>query len=584
MDYSFDDIIKKALEQKEVPPAPKHWELMEQLLNTAELQNENTDAEQGFDATTFDKTGNLSATSSPDWDAFESKLNASENTDDLDKIIAAGLTDTTVTTTADWNAFEDLLDTVDVQDLASDKNVIDKTAKQKLQNLEKPYQEETWAAMQERIKEEFSIRRKLIRYKVAEGALMVLAIFTLFNFLPKNEIGQIEIVEKVKESILHKTTKANNKVKASTNLSKQDKQVQAPIAFEESQNIIDIVSTAKSNTDKTELVTSKVTESNTTNSIAKVSTLKQILSTTNDVALQPTTIPTEKEEKNSWFSFFKKKEKETELSQEQTIKKFILAALESKKNKEVKPIHEEQELNANEYKSDYKNVRLGMFTAADFFGVYSPYDKFFNYRPGIVYDANMGGGLLFDFQKNRWHIVTGGAFTPKYYKPGIGSEVIGSFSTVYVKEQLKELHLNILHLPLEVRYDLIQKPKWRLYAASGGSFNFVLNASYPKEVNVLAYSGSRLEYEDIQESLMRSSNLERKNFIQGIAEGGSLPDNTFLTLQFGFGAERFFSNRWSMFLEPIYQQQFTKKGIGPNDDSFRSLSLRMGAKVTLFGK
>jgi len=290
----------------------------------------------------------------------------------------------------------------------------------------------------------------------------------------------------------------------------------------------------------------------------------------------------EKEEKRGIFAWMRKEEESKEDQQEEVIKTFLLETIESKKA-EALTVEREEVLKASKVKMEHKNVRLAMFTSADLFGVYAPYDRFFNYRPGTAYGANMGGGILVDFQKDRFHVVTGGAYMPKYYQPSLQSEVIGSFETGYLKEDLQEIQLDIVHIPLDFRYDFVQSTKWRLYGSGGAAFNFVLGTAYDIEKKVLARSSSTSEAEIINTKNF-SSNLGRKDFTEGVTEGGGLPENTFMTVQIGLGVERFVSQRWSFFFEPMYQQQFSGMGIGPNENSFKTVSLRLGAKATMFGK
>lgn len=592
MDFNSEDKIKEVLGKLELPFNAAHWEEMSTRLDTENLSGDTEDYTK-FDQKIADSLGTLEEAGSADWNTFADKLDRAENEDTFDDVIAAGLVGAGLAAGADWAAFSEKLDASEAGDLTADDNIIDRRARG-LKNLESSYSEENWQLMREKIQEEFSLRRKLIRYKVAETALMILAIITLFNYLPKTEEGKIKLFEEVKQRIVqHKQQPI-----AETQLPVEGAKVQQSIStLGQSSTTEERERPDNQDASEQELpVTNYVATGNTVNfsipaPIQRFEPIKGVRPTLEKteytLELEPTEVT--KEEKNSgWFNILKRKdsaadEEETAEVKDDLMKSFVLAALNRNETKELIVDNEEKKLEPARVHTEHKNVRLGMFTAASLYGVYSPYDRFFNYRPEVTYDADAGGGILFDFQKNRFHVVTGGAYTPKYYRPSLGAEVVGSFETAYVREDLREIQLDILHVPVEFRYDFLQRPKWRLYGATGFSFNFVLNSTFVIDSQILARNEAA-DYQDIRNTQEASSNLARKDFEEGVVEGGRIFENTFLTAQLGFGAERFVTQRWSVFFESIYQSQFSRVGIGPNDDSFRSLSLRLGVKATMFGK
>ena len=580
---NMDDKIREALEGMEIPLNAEHWQQFEQKLNASDLSVDDTAGEEVFDSAFAESLANIGA-GGADWDGFVEKLDAAENQDPFDAIIAAGLTGAAASASADWGNFEEMLSVAEAADLTADDNIIDKKAQQKLEDYEAPYEPENWALMRERIKDEFSLRRKLIRYRVAEISVMILAIFTLFNYLPKNELGNFIIIEQVKERIKQKVSPLKREDVVLKNM---------PIASSSKVDKTENNSNINLSAFPQEIKTNYVATGNTISvyagqevkTFSPLAVLETPLKIQGNVTLEATNTPAieEKEERKGLFAWMKKDEKpKSEMNEDETIKSFLLETLESKKAKELLST-EEENLHASKVKLEHKNVRLAMFTSADLYSVYSPYDRSLKYAPGTAYGVNMGGGILFDFQKNRLHIVTGGAYMPKYYQPSQGDEVIGSFETAYVREDLEEIQLDIVHVPLDVRYDFVQGSKWRLYGVAGAAFNIVLGTAYHIEKEVLV-SSDDVDRAIVANSRSSSSNLGEKEFSEGFTEGGGLPENTFLTAQLGMGVERFVTQRWSIFFEPVFQQQFLGKGIGPNENSFRTVSLRLGAKATMFGK
>ena len=76
----------------------------------------------------------------------------------------------------------------------------------------------------------------------------------------------------------------------------------------------------------------------------------------------------------------------------------------------------------------------------------------------------------------------------------------------------------------------------------------------------------------------RSPNIPETSKYDGLFEGGNLVDNRFYTANIGLGLERYLTPRWSVFVQPVYQYQFIKDGIGPNNDRFHTMSIQLGAK------
>jgi len=579
---NMDDKIREALEGINIPLNAEHWRQFEQQLNATNLSAEDTAGEEAFDSTFAAKMNDIN-TGAADWDSFAEKLDDAEEQDSFDAVIAAGLTSAAASASADWGNFEEMLSAAEAADLTAEDKAIDQKAQQ-LEDYEAPYEPENWTLMRERIREEFSLRRKLIRYRVAEISVMILAIFTLFNYLPKNELGNFIILEQVKERIKKKVAPQNAK-----EFVLQDEPIASSVKGESPVSVDNI----DLNVFEQEIKTNYVAIGNTVSIYAPqavkvfppLAVLETPLTIHDNVKLEATSVSTEeeKEAKKGLFAWMKKDEKsKEEVNKDETIRSFLIETLESKKVKALFT-NEEEVLKASKVKLEHKNVRLAMFTSADLYGVYAPYDRFFKYSPGTAYGANMGGGILLDFQKNRFHLVTGGAYMPKYYQPSHGDEVVGSFETAYVREDLEEIQLDIVHVPLDLRYDFIQKPKWRLYGVAGAAFNVVLETAYDIEKEILA-SNEGIDRAAVISSRNANSNLARKEFTEGLTEGGGLPENVFLTAQLGLGLERFVTQRWSIFFEPVYQQQFSGMGIGPNENSFRTVSLRLGAKATMFGK
>ena len=133
--------------------------------------------------------------------------------------------------------------------------------------------------------------------------------------------------------------------------------------------------------------------------------------------------------------------------------------------------------------------------------------------------------------------------------------------------------INILRIPLHINYTFDHIGKWHLYAIGGASINilalnhFNISTSPVGEDNPI----STRDGQDVRKGT---------SIYDGVLEGGNFKNNSYLTANVGMGIERYLTSRWSLFVQPIYQRLIFKKGFGPNDDHFNTLSIQIGAKST----
>ena len=131
--------------------------------------------------------------------------------------------------------------------------------------------------------------------------------------------------------------------------------------------------------------------------------------------------------------------------------------------------------------------------------------------------------------------------------------------------------INLVQIPLHFQYQIYNHKRWNIYGLAGGALNLAVQNNFG--------------FQEISSSGFRSSGQQAlSNLVSnydGILEGGDLSTNSFLTANFGFGVERYFSYRWSMFVQPIYRYNLFLDGIGPKADYINSGSIQIGTKVRL---
>ena len=136
IDHIIDKKIQEAMGNFEVPYQPSHWEKMQDLMTQMEaketqlddsLRNRLSNVEQKFEPT--------------HWAAMASQL------DNLD---------------ADDTDFDD-------------------TIRERVERVEAPYSPSHWEIMNRQLDEHFTLKGKIVRYKIIEVSLMLLALFTAYN-------------------------------------------------------------------------------------------------------------------------------------------------------------------------------------------------------------------------------------------------------------------------------------------------------------------------------------------------------------------------------------------------------------------
>ncbi|NJK84471.1 MAG: hypothetical protein HC912_12455, partial [Saprospiraceae bacterium] len=151
------------------------------------------------------------------------------------------------------------------------------------------------------------------------------------------------------------------------------------------------------------------------------------------------------------------------------------------------------------------------------------------------------------------------------------------------------------------RYDFKQSHKWHLYVSGGAAAHVATQANYDVtriganqlyiNTNTASAKGEIALTKQQLDRFSRfskpaepkSDKLNNKQFEDGWMSGGSFRENSFYTINMGMGAERHLDERWSLFVEPTYQQHLNilNKGIGPNQDRISTLQILIGAKVGL---
>ncbi len=505
-----------------------------------------------------------------------------ETPDPIDEIIKTKLEGNTPSYDPGfWAMMEDKIDAdVDLNPQMDDV-VFDGIAYENLNDLETPYNPSHWELMAKRIQEEFSLRHRLYRYKVAEISLMLLAIFTLLQFLPieKTSIAKNKNIDKTE--IQHKIQQAYSSIKPELNSSES--------ATKNSQTIADD-NTTISNTVITSpvgpiVVTSLLAEAKTNATKPASKTALPDFSKLNNIGASATPIENVLALNQSVVNSSDTNNSTGTTSQEDQV----LTTTEDKHPFSTTLL----DINSSEMDlltfDDSKNlprcilcerrkpvyIRVGMVIASNLNYTMTPFDEKFEEQSYATLSAGYTGGFSVGVQKGRLEIGTAIHYSSIKYSPKQNVEYTGSLQRGLVGEGLKSAQLNILSIPLNINYTYAYAGKWQLYALAGGSANMaVVNHFDTKKFSVGSSRGSL-------DPRIPDPHPEPSPSYNGVFEGGSLQDNLYFTVNLGLGAERYLTPRWSVFVQPVYQHSVFANGIGPKSDRFNTFSIFAGAKATL---
>lgn len=518
------------------------------------------------------------------WSGLERRMDfdAQEAVDDLFKSSIGNIEAPVVT--GSWEAFEHLIEADEAISTIEKEIPVDSKAYDKLHNLRVPYKEEHWALMAKRLEEEFSIRHILYRYKIAEISLMALLLLTVFRFMP--------IVDGWMEDSNSAEIPASFQPSTSPNSEKQQIQV-----------VPDGVNSIKNN----EIFATPIAGAESTQSSTVPENGLPILSITNEEKIGQSVLVSELSS-NTFRRVFNLKILPniafSAIGQEPDGNG-IIDNFDSKQQK-LLAIDNKRKPNPNElaslpvskidseYAWEFPNVKIGeskkesdlrfsIFTTTDLNYVTTPsskievFDKSYETENNETLASGYGGGVMVSWKRGRWEYQTGGIYSFKRYIP---NTPIFIFETInfYIKEDFNGIQLDVFQIPLNAHYHFKNRGRWRMYATIGSSANFVTSTVYEIEHDRQALSLNSPPETVADDRKSISNELELSS---GLADGGHLRDNFYMSANIGLGVERYLSPKWTVFFQPNYQHFIMSKGIGTNMDKIYTTSFHLGTKFNL---
>ena len=542
---NFDDFIKQSLEHLDGGKyIPMNWSSMNEQLDTDGLDDAMKGSLENLEGAAFVPM---------DWNMMESKLDAAMSDAEIDPQM--------------------------------DDIYLDAIAYDHLKDMQPAYNHEHWEMMSARLDEEYAYRRKVFVTKLFEAAIVLLLVWTAFNYFPnkKSTTSPLPIASSGTD-----TNSNQNNTNDPTDLNEQSLLENEFVAsFEKTIPSYNKDNQKKIAEDVVNEIPVIIVESNSINENPFASIPTPPISD-NKISETPFL-----NNANSISLLDHKKQKANSLPLEKTLALNEDEILKEKLIVQISPLPslmnsflEMDEFTTNHFSLDQIIRKKKLRTHEVFFSMYGSSDINFvdsdfynnNTREWDVYQryrSGYGGGFALGFQLKRFLIETGISYNAVSYQQREEARIIGSFARGYVEETWDDAELSMVQVPLNIQYSFLVKSKWRMYSLTGVSINMALQNNFNFQLEDQENTASRSI--SVNESEIASEALLYK----GILEGGGLRENSYLTVNLGFGVERKFTYRWSLFLQPVYRRHFLIDGIGPNEDRIHSSSFRFGAKVKI---
>lgn len=224
--------------------------------------------------------------------------------------------------------------------------------------------------------------------------------------------------------------------------------------------------------------------------------------------------------------------------------------------------------------------RISLSLGRDLHHILTPYDHLLSNRGYDQWAGGNSGSFGYTWEGRKWGIRTHLAYHDLGYLPKPFTEVFdGDMQRGYFTESIKTIELNLLSVDLQVSRSLARLGSWNLYAVAGIAGHMAILANYDRRQEFLPGTDPLPAGETPQPT--RPSKISQKRFADGIIEGGGFAENSFLTLDGGFGFERHLNGRISLFQENTLRLNPFRRSLGPNNDRINSLGLTAGVRVLL---
>ncbi len=582
----LDQIIKDALENFDAGSAQNSWGALNQKLNAWDtndlpfdetIKNKLENIEEKYEPATWT---NLAAALDfiPEIDHINADIILDEKAQNLSKLEDA----------YDANTWEVLEQKIILDDDLSSIEVpeeVDLAAYDKLSNFNVPFNENHWNTFQPELDKEFVLPyRLLFKYKLVEASFILLLLLGIYQHAPfnfdqkstepiadlvdndlvnKSNVSEINLNDLDENSLAESTVKTNTQIKQSANGDLINNEV----------NIVSNTEVQNSAAVKAQIAISSIKQNPQVVNPSKYRASVELFNVPNKVQNELQKIGLQNlqsiAEKSEIISNTIKINEA--IKQSPSLKVALLSFL---KFNEKQPV---PNCLVCENPVSLFKWRLSAQVNTDYNYIMTPYDKVLSVKSYAHAALGYGAGLAASVGIGDWEVELGSNYVARSYTPKPSSERVGSLSDGYIRIELDKIELNLLNIPLNVRYYFSNDNKTKYFVSGGASLNVAMQANYFRTAE-FASREKTFDLKSADELLDNTLTNSRKIYSLGWVDGGSFIENRFFTADIGVGLERQISSRYSIFGQAKYQH-YLDKGIGPNKDRFNTLQFAAGARA-----
>ena len=230
------------------------------------------------------------------------------------------------------------------------------------------------------------------------------------------------------------------------------------------------------------------------------------------------------------------------------------------------------------------HTSLAIFAAPLIHLVSTPYDEVYQVREHNQVKPGIALGLEVEHTKGK--ASYGGSFQYQElaYTPPLVTEVYGgTLEEGYQAVRLEQIQLSMASLSIFARQHYAFNRKLSFFAHFGGGINMALNAQYDISEGILTANGAIIpqnlqDFTPPSEGNKQPDLLLKKEFHQGLLEGGGYNENSYMSIEIGAGINYQLNTNTHLFASAISNLSPFRDGIGPNRDKIQNISLRLGCK------
>ncbi len=596
---SLDKFFKDKLSQLDGGDSLNTWDMLSDKMDTQSPFSPIEDS--AFDQKIKDAIGSITVIEMPAWQSFVSNLDLEENLEEiesdiqLDNSIKNNLDDLNPAyEDSSWDLLEQRLDTLHHADLETKDLELDQVSYEKLLNYTVPQKAGDWEALDKELDKEFVLPYKLLfKYKFAELAILASLILIFFQakpYLEKHVAGNQTNIESAKvetikpiASTITKPIQESSKITNSKALANVQDKVNTSIAIPSSSLNNSIVSSSENKVIVSTDINSDSESINYIANSASTSKSSDIILIDNDEYLETNTIATAiVKSRNEQIPTQETPPQLVQQTADTPLPTNAVFNLLSKlpTGSLVNLPYNGKGVNICLLCDTDKTIldwRLGAHVDAAYTVIMTPFDQVLNLDSYNHATVGYGAGLSTSLLLGSWELESGFSYASRSYSPDI-TESVGTLAQGFLQIELSKLEMNILSIPLHLRYHFNKKlAKTHFYMHGGASMHVAVQTNHFIDGDFLG--NNKRPDQTVSKKLLEESEISDKIFSDGWFEGGSFIENRYYTFNVGLGFERKISKRYSIFGQTTYAQFLDSKGIGPNNDRFNSVKFSTGVRA-----